>query len=232
MNKKELRVATTGKYVDPPTPSKLFIPEWYKESEQFIGGKVQVVATGINRGPKLCVPFLDAMTAGYTATLWQDIVVSRENDEQVIRWEIAPNSPEPAQDRASNTYPSFPIPAGHSSKHFIWKSPYIFETPPGYSLLLTHPINRFDLPFTTLSGIVDADGTMSSGNIPFYIKEDFEGVIEQGTPIFQVIPFKRDNWKAVLDLSLIEKSIKNLSLTGRRARGWYKNNLWRKKTYE
>ena len=31
------------------------------------------------------------------------------------------------------------------------------ELPPGYSLLVTHPINREDLPFTTLTGLVDVD---------------------------------------------------------------------------
>src|SRR5215472_2332366 len=32
-----------------------------------------------------------------------------------------------------------------------------FETPPGYSLLCTHPINRTDLPFRTVTGLVDCD---------------------------------------------------------------------------
>jgi hypothetical protein len=33
-----------------------------------------------------------------------------------------------------------------------------------------------------------------SGNIPFFIKEGFSGVIPKGTPIAQVIPFKRESW--------------------------------------
>ena len=37
--------------------------------------------------------------------------------------------------------------------HNLW----IIEAPEGYALFFTHPVNRFDLPFTTLSGLVDCD---------------------------------------------------------------------------
>ena len=43
--------------------------------------------------------------------------------------------------------------------HFIIKfnNFWTIEAPPGYSLLFTHPVNRADLPFTTLTGLVDCD---------------------------------------------------------------------------
>lgn len=233
MVKKVLKTAYKGKYLDHPSSAKNFIPEWYKKAEQFIGGKVEVLPqSGISRGPKLCVPFLDALTSGYIATLWQDIIVSYEFGEPVIRWEEFHDSPRPAQDRSPLTTPTYPIPAGHFNKHFVWQSPYIFKVPEGYSLLITHPFNRFELPFTTLSAVVDADGVMGAGNIPFYLKDGFEGVIEKGTPLFQVLPFKREAWKTEEDMSLIEDSDRNISMSSRVVRGWYKNNQWRKKTYE
>ena len=34
---------------------------------------------------------------------------------------------------------------------------WTIEAPAGYSLLFTHPVNRPDLPFTTLTGLVDSD---------------------------------------------------------------------------
>src|SRR5215475_8103617 len=37
--------------------------------------------------------------------------------------------------------------------HNLWT----IEAPEGYAVLLTHPLNRVDLPFTTLTGIVDCD---------------------------------------------------------------------------
>ncbi len=41
--------------------------------------------------------------------------------------------------------------------HFVIKfhNLWTIEAPEGYSLLFTHPVNRFDLPFTTLTGWVD-----------------------------------------------------------------------------
>ena len=34
---------------------------------------------------------------------------------------------------------------------------WTIELEPGWSLLAMHPVNRFDLPFHTLTGLVDAD---------------------------------------------------------------------------
>jgi hypothetical protein len=89
------------------------------------------------------------------------------------------------------------------------------------------------LPFTTLSGIVDGGLVMNPiGNLPFYIQEGFEGVIPQGTPIAQVIPFPQKNWTSKKTKGLVKKSLehnnKGLSLF----EGWYKKNFWTRKKYD
>ena len=33
-------------------------------------------------------------------------------------------------------------------------------------------------------------------HLPMWLKKDFIGIIKKGTPIAQIIPFKRDNWTA------------------------------------
>jgi hypothetical protein len=72
------------------------------------------------------------------------------------------------------------------------------EAPPGYSVLFTHPINRSDLPFTTLTGLVDCDKFSNSPvNFPArWHDQDFNGVLRKGTPVAQCIPVKRENWVA------------------------------------
>lgn len=40
------------------------------------------------------------------------------------------------------------------------------EAPEGYALFFTHPVNRLNLPFTTLSGLVDATAFATSTSIP------------------------------------------------------------------
>jgi len=102
-----------------------------------------------------------------------------------------------------------PTPAGHDEDHYAWKSLFNIQTPKGYSILISHPHNRFDLPFTTLSGIVDSDMTMARGNLPFFLKSGFEGIIPVGTPIYQVMPFKRENWQSEHDKSITDIAIKN-----------------------
>ena len=49
--------------------------------------------------------------------------------------------------------------------------------------------------FRILPGIVDTDDSYSPVNFPMVINDpDFEGLIPKGTPIAQVIPFKRESW--------------------------------------
>jgi hypothetical protein len=70
--------------------------------------------------------------------------------------------------------------------------------PAGYSLLITHPFNRHDLPFVTLTGLVDADSYIDNFiNFPAYWRDTaFSGVLPKGTPVAQCVPVKRDSWTA------------------------------------
>ena len=75
---------------------------------------------------------------------------------------------------------------------------WTIESPPGYSLLITHPINRYDLPFTTLTGLIDTDLYKDNFiNFPARWRDlSFRGVLPKGTPIAQCIPVKRELWSA------------------------------------
>ena len=99
-------------------------------------------------------------------------------------------------------------------------------------MLVTHPINRFDLPFQTLSAVIDGGFTVAGdSNIPFFLKKGFVGVIPQGTPIAQVIPFKQGSWNSELESGLLQEG----KLIGQRSHavlyGWYKKTFWTKKQY-
>jgi len=73
---------------------------------------------------------------------------------------------------------------------------WTIESPPGYSLLITHPVNRHDLPFTTLTGLVDCDLYKDNFiNFPAHWRDlAFSGVLPKGTPLAQCIPVKREFW--------------------------------------
>ena len=73
--------------------------------------------------------------------------------------------------------------------------------PAGWSLFATHPVNREDLPFRTLTGLVDADRFHEVGiNFPaLWLDETFKGTVPRGTPVAQCFPVPRDGLALVCE---------------------------------
>jgi hypothetical protein len=212
----------------PPSPARNSVPEWYKQSTRFIGGKMQIREQGINKDLKLCVPFLDALITGYVIELPADLHISRDADGVNFFWH---ETPQPIEFRAKDMAETLPRPSGHDYSLYAWKTNWAVITPPGYSAIYTHPMNRFDLPFTTTSGVMDTDMYSNPGEIPFFLKRGFEGVIPAGTPIVQVTPIKRETWDSEVvdyDPEVLEKSKYKVSRT---LYDGYKRFFWQKKTY-
>jgi hypothetical protein len=229
---KHIEFGVTDSRLSAPVPAKSHIPDWYKKSPLHTDYSKELKIGSIlrqnNKGIKYCMPMLDGLTHGYVAELWCDLQIYRTPTGPQIHWEM---DPEVLQARDKKGMEHLPIPAGHLDKHFIWKNPYSIKTPKGYSCLLTHPLNRYDLPFTTMSAIIDSDSYMPPGNYPFYLREDFEGIIPAGTPMFQIIPIKRSNWTSSLNKDFTELGTQRVWKTMTHT-GWYKNNIWIKKTFE
>lgn len=73
---------------------------------------------------------------------------------------------------------------------------WTIQLPPGYSVLVSHPINRDDLPFRALSGLVDCD-RYHDAFVQFparWVDPNFNGVLPKGTPVVQCVPVKRETW--------------------------------------
>lgn len=183
-----------------PVPAPEKFPDWYKKLPQFINnsGK-EIKARGV-KDLKTCVPYRDALITGYMLISQADIEVSSTPDGDVnIFWnKVLPL--EVVHKRGNTTSEQcqgygMPVPAGHSPILFAWSATFGVQTNKAHSVLITHPLNRHDLPFTTTSGIIDSGYFTTAGNVPFFIKEGFNGVIPKGTPIAQVIPFRREDWK-------------------------------------
>jgi hypothetical protein len=126
-----------------------------------------------------------------------------------------------------------PVPTQHHPMHYGWKVNWYSETPKGYSLLITHPLNRHDLPFTTMSGIVDSDLWHTPVFTSFFLKRNFIGIIPKGTPIFQMIPIKREEW--ALDIDYSNENIEQNQIKDEKRRSliyaYYKNIIWQRKQY-
>ena len=232
-------------HILPPLPSSKFIPKWYRSGEMYVNKE-----TGLREdsdgemsaaGMRSCMPFFDAIASGYMLTAWTDIEITKNSDGDIEFQYIEKNdngdwiknsdTPEIIGIRTGDIGSTIPRPEGFSQAHLVWQGKWGFELPRGWSMLITHPLNQYDFPFFTLSGIIDSDTFSPSGNLPFFIKDGWTGIIYKGTPIAQLIPIKRSEWIASIEhfggrhgfLANLVRSEKS---------GVYKKRMWTPKKYK
>jgi hypothetical protein len=170
-------------------------PEWFKSMPSYIGDNKSVDNNNDqNSTIKKCMPVFDSMTAGYYIPLICDVWVENKDNDLNVRWSY--DDIKLVSWQETDRYNLYPIPDGYMSLMFKWISPWIINTPKNYSCLFTHPMHYDDLPFRCLPGIVDTDKHPTEISFLFMLKEGFTGLIPKGTPIIQVIPFKRETFKA------------------------------------
>jgi hypothetical protein len=212
-----------------PSPAKQSIPDWYKKAEKYFDGKNEIYVSerGVpNVGLKSCIPFLDSLISGYFITLHCDVLVKKNSDgSSNFSWAHGLSPIVPRNEKMMEQLPSID---GFSSFNQGWENFFRFTLPKGYSALITHPINHFDLPFISTSGIIDGP-VVDGGAMPFCISNIFEGIIPEGTPIAQIIPFKRDDWKTEIakDSEYLKPWNPRIKLSG-----WYRDNIWKKKNFD
>lgn len=211
-----------------PQPIKNLIPEWYRKAETSY-----VLPDGsMGAGLKKCVPYMDAMLSGYTYVTPFDIFVSKdENGELRLQWNGPKELGEFIAERPKELGETMPRPEGYYPNHLIWAGFWGVKMPRGWSLLFTHPLNRQDLPFMTMSAIVDSDKFSASGNIPFFMKNDFVGTIPAGTPICQLIPIKRSSWKMIFNNGMKDLETIHGDLVRGSDKTSYKKAMWIRKEF-
>jgi hypothetical protein len=178
-----------------PIPAVQGLPDWFKALPQkafnpTTGKDVETV--------KKCPPFIDAMTYGFLIPLATDLEV--QNGEFSWNFEV----PRGVVTDYSHSPVGFHDPSQIAGTPFFEDDRFIIkfnnfwtiEAPQGYSLLFTHPVNRNDLPFTTLTGLVDCDNFHETPlNFPArWHDAGFNGVLPKGTPVAQMLPVKREYW--------------------------------------
>src|SRR5262245_7275779 len=138
-----------------PIPAVRGLPDWFKAlpmkaPSQPIGDDIYTM--------KKCPPVIDAMTYGFLMPLACDLSVhdgefswDRDVPSGIANYSRSPIDFHDGSQVAGTTF--------FDEDRFIIKfnNFWTIELPPGYSLLVTHPVNRDDLPFTTLTGLVDVD---------------------------------------------------------------------------
>jgi len=212
-----------------PKPASQILPEWYKKTDSYIDGKKDVNHSLSTTGTiKKCIPVFDALISGYIIPTYQDLYVKKnENGEQIIM----------SHSQFIQFHSSLQAPY-HPKRNKVdnlpkWMNPWAIKTEKGYSCLFIPPVHGGNKYFSILEGVVDTDNYFSPVNFPFALNDtNFEGIIPAGTPMVQVIPFKRESWVMNFGNENNKEEIKKNSLfLNSQFFNRYKTMFWSKKTY-
>jgi len=191
----------------PPLLARDALPDWLRKMAPRAESELHGRAI---RTVKQCPPFVDAMAHGFMVLLPCDVVV--EGGRFSWNWALPP----PATPQHPRAPLSFHVPAQlegtpmHDPRRAAIKfnSFWTIELDPGWSLFCTHPVNREDLPFRTLSGVVDADRFSDAGiNFPaLWTDPGFEGTLARGTPVAQLFAVPREAAELVIETFTPERA--------------------------
>jgi hypothetical protein len=111
-----------------------------------------------------------------------------------------------------------------------FNNPWIIETPKGYSVQFKNPSNNWSTNIEIIEGIVDTDEFYTQVNFPFVWtgNEVGEFIIPAGTPLVQVIPFKREEYNLETGLINEERNEIVKSTMATHFHDRYKSTFWHK----
>jgi hypothetical protein len=230
---------TSTAYIEttpPPVPAIENLPIWWKDRPLYQRhDNINELSVTNNRGAdaaaisvKHCMPYFDSLTAGYHYRLPTSITVKKTSnpDKPDVSWDE--QAVRPMEMRG---HIELPVPSGCYPIHFVWDMRWGTKLPDGWSLMITHPLGRWDLPFITMTAIQDSDRWFTNNVVTFFLRKDFEGVIPEGTPIMSMIPIKRANWTMEIDHTLQNEGTWDLERKRNYLYGFYKKHRWIRKKY-
>lgn len=178
-----------------PAPAREFLPDWLREMPRHAFSELHDDDV---RTVKHCPPFVDAMSQGFVIPLPCDVTVregrlSWDWDLPALSVAMHPRAPVSFHAPAQVEGTPFRLPGQPGQVIVKFNSFWTIELEPGWSLFATHPVNRADLPFRLLSGVVDADRFHDVGILfpAVWLDPAFSGVLPRGMPVAQCIPVPR-----------------------------------------
>ena len=204
-----------------PVLAKTVSPDWWKK------GKVAEVVNGqVNKTIRSCPAMTDWLSSGYLILANRDIyvrngVTDEDSDSKFYHTEDTVH--DEMESYASQTHPSIQM---HDAFNYMstmdapvkdafkMSNAWCITTPPGYSCFYPDPFLFQNEYFATWQGIIDTDKfntNKDNSQIIFYPKVDHSFVITKGTPLVQIIPYKREEWVATYTVKDHESYMTNQS---------------------
>lgn len=201
----------------PPVPARAAMPDWLRRMAPRAPSALHQRSI---RTVKQCPPFVDAMAHGFMVLLPCDVQVEADGR---FGW----HWPRPVLSVAGHPHAplSFHVPeqiagtplARDGRAALKFNSFWTIELEAGWSLMAVHPIHRDDLPFRTVTGLVDADRFHDVGiNFPaVWTDPAFRGVLPRGTPVAQCFAVPRETPNLIVEPMDAERAQRYGELAGR-----------------
>jgi hypothetical protein len=202
--------------IPPPYPASGHIPDWFRNmAPDFpLGGTL-----------KRCPPFLTALTAGYIIPAPADLrVMMNAGRELGCQGEIHFVTSHFPQQYAGSPFAARTV--------IKFDNPWIIVTPPEFVCLITAPINRFEVPFLPLTGIVETGTYYKEVQLPMVCLMEPGQTFDfrAGAPMIQVIPFRRDEWLSrTVPIDRARRAAQQAKFDANKHT--YKEEFWRKMTF-
>lgn len=195
--------------VPSPRPASKLIPEWYRKidknfDEVHNGVNWNVVMDGglkkfnTAKTIKACLPVRDYLTSGYIIPAWTDITILRDDNDKYgslepFEREFTEGHLVGVEWHHKKQFTGSPFEKTSDGEKIVKiVNPWCIRTPKGYSSFIFSPFyhqNKIEI----MPAIVDTDTMESPINLPAILK-DKEAIVERGTPLVQIMPFKREEW--------------------------------------
>lgn len=200
-----------------PVLAKSVSPEWWKKAKVGMHVKGDIVQT-----IRSCPAMDDWLKSGWYVLANRDIEVIMYDGQSLTKETLESGerhgprivSPSHPSNQALDSFEYLGKNAPVKDA-FKMRNPWNIKTPPGYSCFYLDPFLFQNEYFATWQGIIDTDKfntNQDNSQIIFYPKVNHSFIIKKGTPMCQIIPYKRDTWTATYQLRSTKNWFNNESV--------------------
>ncbi len=219
----------------PIVPATTADRSWWKEMKAHFFVERLISKDGTTKQEKsntmkYCPGVFDFSNCGYIVPCLNDMAFY-VNRAQEITWQLPSWIPERWIDfQGKEQIDSCPISHGKNTGNGIIKvsTPWIWETPKGWSTIITKPFYNYSNDFDVCPGIIDSDlDNWSNHLINIFLRFnviDKEILFRAGQPLCQLIPFERQNTKLTITEEPSKKTKKTIIKDLAAAQSRFSNN--------
>lgn len=210
-----------------PVPATDTLPDWFKKLDNQVNGF---------RTAKSCRGLFDVMTMGYTIVWTFDVLINKDEHGKLFIKKARDGGGQDFSAHPHLQMGMYPDAHLHQQQKGVEKVnlPYRVVTPRGTSVMLVQPPYRPDLKTEIMPGVIDSDKFYSPLNVLFTIKDIPVGKeirISAGTPLAQLVPFVRTEWKLRFK-KVDQKKFRVMQSNMDNLDKYYQKFLWTRKIFK